>query len=59
MRFANDKKKNVALLHDFVDATSKKELFGQMIVSWENGIPVMVKLTSTLKMSDIERLLKS
>ena len=58
-RFLNESgNEDVATLHRYIEYNSFREFYGQMIISWEKGVPVTVKNHETLKMKDIRKLLK-
>ena len=53
-----ERKGDVDIIHRYIDYTTEREFYGQTIISWENGFPVMVKENTTLKMDDIEKMVQ-
>ena len=52
------KEKSAELLRNYIDYLKEQNFYGQLIISWEHGMPVAVKNNSTLRMIDIEKLLR-
>jgi hypothetical protein len=52
----NHKGRCVELLHKYIDYIAARGYFGQTVISWEKGKPIVVKENSTLNFEDIERL---
>ena len=49
---------SVALLHQYIDFLAKRNFFGQTTVSWERGRPVILKENATLRLEEMEEILK-
>ena len=45
------------VLRRYFDQLSEQGYYGQVIVSWEKGMPITVKQHVTLKLTDVEKLL--
>jgi len=52
----NAQKEAVDLLRRYFEGIARCKFFGQVIVSMECGEPVQVKVTQTLRMADIKKL---
>ena len=52
------KEKTIEILHKYIDFIVQQDFYGQMIISWEGGIPTVIKEHATLKINDVEKIIE-